>query len=427
MNSIDRTKAPQVFPITLPQIGVFEREKLSSGADLYILRGGSQPITQIIFSYDAGRRCQNSIQTLADTTLNMMFEGTTTRSTSQISTEIEYYGADLNVDSTMDSARISLSAPTRFISQALNVVVDCLLHPTFPAKELKRSKDIRTEQLKYNLMRSEYVVGDLIKNIIWPDGCDYRIPLTAKSIHAVKREQLIEFHKQFFTPEGLSIFVAGQPDEAVLDILRNIYTQPIHCERPTYAPPKRNTPDGKVHTKKLPQSTQCTILMKAEGVNAKHPDYSDLSILIALFGGYFGSRLMKNIREDKGLTYGILANMIYDSKTASINVQSSVDSERYKLVIDEIHKEMQRLIDEPIDADELAQVKSYCRGAIASVYSDIFNTARNLGGFIIDGLSEKFVDCQWNSIDNITPERLQQLAEQYLRPERFHIAVAGNV
>ncbi len=426
MNSLDRTKAPQVYPITLPEIGYFERETLASGAKLYTLRGGSQPITQIIFSFDAGRRCQNA-QTLANTTLNIMFEGTTTRTTAQISTEVEYYGADLNVDSNMDNARISLSAPTKFISQALEVVVDCLLHPTFPQKELTRSKDVRSEQLKYNLMRSEYVVGDVMKSLVWPEGCDYRIPLTHKAIHALKREQLIEFHKNFFTPEGLSIFVAGQPDEAVLDMLRNIYTQPTHNDRPAYIPPKRNAPDGKVHTKKLPQSTQCTILMKAEGVTAKHPDYTDLSILIALFGGYFGSRLMKNIREDKGLTYGILASLIYDSKTASINVQSSVDSERYKLVIDEIKKEMQRLIDEPVSTEELEQVKSYCRGSVASVYSDIFNTARNLGGFIIDDLSEDFVKVQWNSVDNITPARLQQLATQYLRPELFHIAVAGNV
>ena len=119
--------------------------------------------------------------------------------------------------------------------------------------------------------------------------------------------------------------------------------------------------------------------------------------------------------------------MRYDSVLSSIVVQSSVDSQRYQLVIDEIHKEMQRLIDEPVGEAEMEQLKAYCRGSILSIYSDIFNAARNLSGFVLEGATEDLPREQWKHVDDITPERLQQLAAQFLRPELFHIAVAGNV
>ena len=427
MNKIDRTHAPKVSQLALPKIEYFETEQLTSGATLHLMRGGSQPITQIIFNYNAGRYYQGGAKTLASNTINMLFEGTTSRTTQQISSEVEYYGADLSSDTNMEFARISLSAPTKFISNALDVVSDCLLHPTFPQKELTRYKLQRCEQLKYNLLRSEYVVGDVMRKIFYPADSVFYDELKLKDIRAIKREQLIDFHQQYFSPKGLHIFVSGQPDDEVLAKLRNIYSVPFGSVASLNIDLPVMTPDGKVHKKRLPQSTQTTVMMSARAIKSDHPDFIDLQMLVSLFGGYFGSRLMKNIREDKGLTYGIQAFMRYDSVLSSIVVQSSVDSQRYQLVIDEIHKEMQRLIDEPVGEAEMEQLKAYCRGSILSIYSDIFNAARNLSGFVLEGATEDLPREQWKHVDDITPERLQQLAAQFLRPELFHIAVAGNV
>jgi predicted Zn-dependent peptidase len=175
-----------------------------------------------------------------------------------------------------------------------------------------------------------------------------------------------------------------------------------------------------------PNAVQSAVCIGKKSITRDHPDYHGLSILNAIFGGYFGSRLMSNIREDKGYTYGIYSSLTSYLHAGYMNISTQTGNENVNSVIHEVFAEMDRLRDEPVPEDELQTVRNYLLGESARRFDGPFALADAYLGLREFGLEKNFYEQRIDTIKNITSPVLQDLAERYFTPAGFRTVVAGK-
>ena len=422
---LDRTVAPPVQPlarVTLPAADIFS---LPSGARLHVLANDAQPVVRLQAVFRAGKVAETR-PGLASLTARMLLEGTTTRTARQIADEVAFYGASLECDAGFDRSTLTLYCLTRHLATLLPLVIDVLSNPAFPAAELEQLKTRTSQNVRVERQKTSFLASERFNELLFGAKMPYGQPFDSETYNALTTAEAQAFHKAAYSFGNAEIFlcgdVAGRRELVAAAFSAGSQTAPLQV-LPTVA--FVPAPIVEVERVAVAGSLQASVRMGRMWPSPTHPETHHLKLLVNVFGGYFGSRLMRNIREDKGLTYGIYASVAPREQGTSLIIGTDVKGESADFAVSEITMEMRRLQEELIPAEELATVKNYILGKFANELSTVFEQCDKYKNMVFLGLLPDYYTNFVHQTEAATAETLRDLAQQYLTPEALLTVIAG--
>jgi zinc protease len=417
----DRKQAPAIvdavdFDLKLKPA---DRFILRNGVEVYSVNAGAEEVLSLEWVFFAGNWQEE--QNLVAATANFLLRnGTTTRTAFQINEHFEYYGAYLNRACYNETATITLHCLAKHIKELLPVVKELITDSVLPPEELEIYKQNMKQRLQVNLKKSDFVAGRLIDVYLYGEQHPYGKFSKEEDFNVLNREQLLDFYKKYYQHGKLILFVAGKLPADLNGLLDQYFgdlpNQPVADKKiitlPSEAKKFRLTNDA--------EGVQGSIRIARPFPNRHHPDFLRVQVLNSLFGGFFGSRLMSNIREDKGYTYGIhsyLQNHIHESAWM---ISTEAGKDVCEATIAEVYKEMKGLREELVDEEELLLVRNYMMGGILGDLDGPFQIISRWKNIILNNLTGQYFYDSIQTIKTISAEELQALAQKYLQPEDFY-------
>lgn len=421
---LDRTIAPPIkdaieFELSLPP---YERSTLSNGVEVYAIDLGNEEAMMVSWIFDAGNSWEGK-KGVAAAANTLLKNGTGSRSAFDISEHFEYYGSFLSRAAHHETAEITLHCLSKHIGELLPVVADIVSDSTYPQEELDIYKKNSQQRLQVNLKKSDFVAGRLIDAYLYGIGHPYGRYSVAEDYQLLQREDLTAHFNRFYRNGACRIIAAGKlPAGLIAQLEASFGSLPIHApgkDEARSAFPILPAGEKKHWVTNDPDGVQGSIRIARNFPNRHHPDFQKMQVLNNVFGGFFGSRLMTNIREDKGYTYGIHSYLVNNMQESALMISTEAGKEVCAPAIEEVYKEMILLREELIDEEELQQARNFAIGTILGDLDGPFHVAGRWKNILLNGLDGNYFKEGVRIIKTITPEELRDLAIKYLDPAAF--------
>ena len=422
---LNRKKMPTIGTIRDIKMADYTTTLLPNGIPLHIYNAGTQPIVKIDIVFRGGRWLETKPATAA-ATIRLLTEGTTTRSAADIADYVDSYGGTLQTPDGLETTGVTLYCLHKHLEPLLVLVQDVLQNPVFPDTELDVYIQNSQHNLRIELDKNDTVAYRTATELLFGAAHPYGYNTSSEMYAALTRNDLIAYHQRNIVAEQAIIIASGNIDEAATALITKYLgtlRQANLMQTPTYTPP--TTTDQKVVHLPKERSLQSAICVSRRLFGRTHPDYIEMTVLNTVFGGYFGSRLMANIREDKGYTYGIYSAIGKFRFDGYLMISAEVGKDVAADALHEIYCEMDRLCNELIGEDELEMVRNYSMGQYLHQFDGIFSTAGIIRERELLHLPPDFYSQLIAVTQTITAERLQQLAQKYLRRADFLEVVVG--
>ncbi|MBN2665847.1 MAG: insulinase family protein [Bacteroidales bacterium] len=424
MSSFQRIQ-PQVHPFDA-QIDIpLKSLALSNGARLYMIEAGTEDVIRIECIFRAGM-IKEHLPLLASSTNMMLTEGSERYTSEELNALLDYYGIFFNLQAERDTAGLTAYFLSRYFDKALELLAEVLFSPVFPAKELEKLMKKRLNWFRINREKVQNIASERFFESIFGPGHPYGRMVSEPDFKVMTPSLLRDFHSRLYRPEEMAVIVSGKiPGSAVDSLekhfggLRSEKIQTIEKQSIIKGSPVR-----KEHIKKK-GAVQTAIRIGAATINKRHPDYPGLKFLNVILGGYFGSRLMKNIREEKGYTYGIHSIVSSFDKSGFRMISTDVGRENAGKAIDEITKEINILLTTPVPADEIEVVSNYMAGELVRLFDGPMSIAESFKSAWEFGLDLSYFSTIMHTIRTITPEELLKLANTYYTSGDIYEITAG--
>ncbi len=418
---LNRTIAPEIVDAVNFNLKLKPADKftLDNGVEVYAVNAGAEEVMSLEWVFFAGNWHEEQ-DLVAATTNFLLRNGTSKKSAFQINEHFEYYGSYLNRACHSETATITLHCLTKKIKDVLPAVRELITDSVMPQEELDIYKQNMKQRLEVNLRKSDFVAGRLIDTYLYGEKHPYGKFSSFEDFDALQREQLVDFYKKYYLQGRLIIFVAGKiPADLpqLLDQWLGDLPNTTHSPSQISVKPAR---EKKYRVTNNPEGMQGSIRIARPFPNRHHPDFTKAMVLNTLFGGFFGSRLMSNIREDKGYTYGIHSYLLNHTHESAWAISTEAGKDVSEATIEEVYKEMKRLREEPIDDEELLLVRNYMMGGILGDLDGPFQIIARWKNIVLNDLTEQYFYDSINTIKTIGAGELQELANKYLAPEEFY-------
>jgi zinc protease len=413
---LNRTIAPPIkdavhFDLHLKPYELFT---LDNGVPVYAVDAGVEDVLLIEWVFYAGNWHEPQ-PSVAAATNSLIKSGTKTKTAFEINEHFEYHGSFFNKNCYNETATFVLHTLNKHLANLLPMVQELITEAVFPERELEIYKQNNRQRLLVNLKKSDYVAGRMLDSYIYGPDHPYGRFTKAEYYDGLTTDLLRTHYAQHYSAGQCALFVGGKLP-ANLAMLLNQHFGHLPLRKPDFAVP--HWPTAPVAEKKYrlevdPKSVQGAIRMGRPAPGRQHPDFIKLMVLNNILGGFFGSRLMSNIREDKGYTYGISSYLQNHIQESALVIATEAGVDVCEPAIAEIYKEMERLRNEPVGEEELLLVRNYMIGSIGRW--------RNI---ILNGLTEAYFYNNMQAIKTTSAEELQELARKYLNPADFYEVLA---
>ena len=419
----DRKTPPRIkdaveFDLTLKP---YEKFVLDNGIEVYAVSAGPEEVLQVEWVFNAGNwyEDQNGI---AGATNHLLKNGTRNKTAFEISEHFDFYGSYLNRSCYNETAVLSLHTLTRHLNELLPVVSELISDSVFPEHELDIFRQNMKQRLEVNLKKCDFVANRLIDEYLFGIEHPYGKYSTRESYEAITKDKLIEFHRQFYLHGRMVIFVAGVlPADLFQQLNANFGKLPMmQAALPEFSHSIHPSQNRQFRITNDPNGVQGAIRMARPFITRHHPDFAPMQVLNALFGGFFGSRLMSNIREDKGYTYGIHSYFQNHMAEAALMISTEAGKDVCEKTVQEVYHEMKVLREESVSDEELLLVKNYLIGTILGDLDGPFHIIGRWKNIILNNLPEDYFVTSVDAVKKVTPAELQALANKYLQPEAFY-------
>lgn len=422
---LDRSKQPEIHDIEFPTLPPMEMRRLANGVELYVLRGGTQDIVEIDIITRSGT-LYSELPGVARPVGSMLGEGAGEYTSKQIADRFDHYAVMVSGSTGLVTSELSVTGLTKYMSECMDIVEAMVKNPTMPQQELDIFKEREIHKHLTRSKKTKYRAYNQMRHLLYTPDSRYSRTLNREDFDKMTREALLDFHSRAYVSGGTKIFVAGQPDDALLqrveDMFGNNWEKRDCLEAELY--PKYNDKVEMVFDE-VEDAKQNSIVLSCKSLTSDSDDCFLLEMLNTIYGGYFGSRLMTNIREKKGLTYGINSGYSYNRFAGTHTIASDVKSDMCEAVLDEIWKEMEILRTEPVGEDELNLVKSYIKGGILHSVDNIIATNDVYKSSILNETGMEYYIKQYEAMTNATPEDLLRVAQEYYKIENYHVVISG--
>ena len=416
----DRKVAPPFVESTAFDLLTPHTETLANGIEVFFVSGGSQEVIKITLIFPAGRWFEDVWGT-AHFSSNLLSKGTRQKNSFEIAQVLDRFGAHLEVNPGLDFVSISLYALTRYLQPALAILDEIIQQPVFPEKELEQAKTIYQQNLKVNLEKTSFLASKLFRKSLFGENHPYGKELEEKEVGGLTQKDIINHYKTFFSAP--SVFVAGKIESNTASLILSTLDSWAGQKNPERKITHQQPPPLRQYTEKE-DSVQSSIRMGCRSLLRSHPDYAAATFVSHILGGYFGSRLMKNIREEKGLTYGIHASLHPLKHDGYLVIGADVNKENVEITFEEIRKELRRLRSETITHEELVTARNHFIGSLQSEITNPFAHADKLKTIYLYGLPSTYYQQMIQTVKNMNGDRIIEISEQYFHESNlFEIAV----
>ncbi len=425
---LDRTKAPEIRQIENLSIYAPERLIMPNGLPLSVIKGGNEDVIRFDILIKGGQWNQN--QPLQATFTNRMLrEGTTKYTSAQIAEKLDFYGAWLDMSSSFNCEYITLYTLGKYFPQTIEVLESIIKEPTFPEKELSVLLDSNRQQFLVNAERVEVMARKRLNKALF--GMTHPLGMYAEleDYNRLAPDVLKAFYDRLYRSDNCSMYISGKVTLEVLHLIEEHFgnhswgkvgqVEPVLSFKPT-------TENDKYIFLEKKDAMQSSLKMGALSMNRNHPDYLKTRVLVTLFGGYFGSRLMSNIREDKGYTYGISAALFCYPDVGVFMIGTEAGNEFIDPVIKEVYKEMDILRNEKVSEEELGMVKNYMLGEFCRAYESTLSLVDSWIFIENSGLDDGFFEHSLDAIREVTSDEILSLAQKHFCKENLIAVVAGK-
>ena len=418
---LDRTAAPSFVKSASFNLITPEEDKLSNGLHVFFVPGGSQDVVKVEFVFEAGRWFEQKT-TAAYFTSHLLSKGTKHKSSYEIAQLFDQYGAHLEVSPGLDYVSISLFTLNKKLPSVLGLLIELLSEPTFPENEFRQTQMVFNQNLKVNNEKTSFVASQLFRKNLFGKNHPYGKEVDEKNVHALHTSDLANHFQQFKNPAR--VFVSGKIEDAGRRLMISAFEQMRTAlpQKPTHQSAKPEPQHQHVEKK---ESVQSSVRIGVKSVLRSHPDYVPVLFLTHVLGGYFGSRLMKNIREEKGLTYGISASIHGLKHDSFLVIGADVNKENVALTFDEIRKELKRLRSEKITAGEMETARNHFIGSLQAEITTPFAHADKIKTIALYDLQRDHYQKMITRMEVLTPASIIETAEQYFDESSFFDVAVG--
>lgn len=423
---LDRNTPPDFKAIENIHLIKPQHTKLPNGCDLFCFNSGDQDLVRIEWIF--GNLRFDPAKPLLNMAVNtMLTDGTGTLTAAEIADRIDFYGAFFSTEYGFDQSQVTLHSLNKHLKEVLPIVKDVLTDSVFPEKELETYIRNQQQKLQVNLKKNDVVARRAFNKAIYGDTL-YGMAAEPEEYNALLRNDILVHFKQMYQPANCTLIVAGKIDDETLAQLTSIFGN----EWKNSAEPAITTqPDVAADTEKFyfiekPEALQSAIRIGMPFIKRDHPDFPAMQVLNTVLGGYFGSRLMANIREDKGYTYGIGSGMSSLKHGAAFFIATEVGADVCRDAVAEIEKEVNLLKSEPIPQDEISLVQNYMLGSLLGSLENVFSHADKFKNLYFSGVGYEYYDSYTETVKNITPDRLLELANRYWNFDDFYKVIVGK-
>ncbi|MFT7612566.1 MAG: zinc protease [Parvicellaceae bacterium] len=423
---IDRSIIPELSPIEsvrLPQPNISE---LDNGIPVYTFDLADQELVKIEVVFKSGSAHELK-ELIADSTANMMRHGTTSKTAREIANKIDYLGSFLEYSVGKDFTSFSLFCLTKYVEDSLGIFADVLMNPTFPEDELEIQLRNDLQSFQVNSDKVSVICRKSFGENLFDSNHSYYSSITDESF-SLKASSLQDHYNSKYNLKNAEIFVSGFVKEDVFKALNANFGKSFSLNS--------DHSNIEVANSSLPNS----VLIKKEGAiqsairigkllpfGRTSDEYIPFTLLNTVLGGYFSSRLMANIREDKGYTYGVGSGVIANLAATTFLISTEVNGDATRATIEEVHKEIKILQAELIDDDELNRVKQYIVGSFLRNSDGPFDICERFKSTHLFGMDYDYYQKYLARIQAISAQELNDLANKHLQIDEMLEVVAGKI
>lgn len=401
--------------------------KLPNGLVATLVPWGSTPKVTVELAVQAANANEAADEVwLADVMAELLSEGTTTRSASQISEQAARMGGALDVSVGADTMEISADVLSEFGPEAVALVADVIRNPAFPKDELERLKADKVRELSIAKSTPQQIALEKFRAVLYHDHAYGRLFPTEAMLGGYTVEQVRKFYADNVGAARSRLYVVGKFDAAAMEkAIRDAFSGWAAGPKPASNPPKPQSTRA-VHLVDRPDAPQSTIIVGMPVVDPSHPDYVPLDVMDTLLGGYFSSRMTTNLREQKGYTYSPYSQVSTRLKDAYWAQNADVTTAVTGASLTEIFAEIDRLQAEPPGADELHAVQNYIAGTFVLQNSTRSGIINQLEFVDLHGLPPDWLTSYVQRVTAVTPQVVQEMAKKYVADDQATIVVVGD-
>lgn len=424
---MNRSIAPEVRPfghLTVPPERV---EILANGITLHRVAGGDQPVSRLSIAFTGGAAELGS-ETLSSLLMSQFSEGTQTRNATQIADILDYNGARISVRPQAHHSVTDIWFLNDRAGALMPVWADCIANASYPDGPLETAKLRALSSYMSSRQDVAALADEAFTEMMYGSGHVLGKPLTEEGISSISAEQLRTIHNRILNPAGIHAFLSGKEDEtvrrSVVAMLESLPVSGAGFTADIQLMDSPSVPASRFVEKE--NAFQDAVMAGIAAPGRELADYIPLRLAVMALGGYFGSRLMMNVREEKGLTYGISAYLLGSREGSYVAVAAQCDCDSTAVVIDEIKAEMRRLAENPPQGDELRRLQLHAATSLA----EILDTPASIMGYYANrlyvGTPDEYFERQQEVINTLTGEIIAEMASKYLLSDNLSVVVAGR-
>lgn len=425
--SINRNIQPPKLPIRSIDLMPVDNLLLENGLQLHLLNLGTQDLVKIELVFKAGISYQNQ-KLISTFTNSILSEGTSSFSAYEIAKRFDSYGAYYHSSIDKDYASLTLYCLTKHIDKVLPVFTEIVCEPVFPENELQILTKKNKQEFIVNLQKVKAVAQLNFPSLIFGSNHPYGQMATESDFDKVSQQEVKSFYQNYYLNSDSKLFISGKLNNKIINQLKQHFSQFAIKNNYTAQEPDFNLkPSKKLSNQiELKDALQSAIWVGKKLFNKLDPDFIGMQVLNTILGGYFGSRLMSNIREDKGYTYGIGSSLISHKNDGFFAIQTEVGSKFTKPTIKEIYKEIDLLQQKEVGKTELDLVKNYISGQLIRSLDGPFAVHDKLKSAVLFELDLKYYQHFLNQVLSITPKTIRDLANKHLQKSSLTELIVGK-
>ena len=409
---LNRNTPPEFQPTKAISLSPLQTLSICEGVNLFSLSNSNLEVFRLEVVFRAGSYFGNQFGASFFTS-KLMPNGTKEKNANQIAEKFEQFGGFLEVNQNQERLIVTLHGLTKYFEKYLPDLVELIFEPTLPIEELEIQKNITKQSYLVNIEKTAVLCNKSFRESLFGQNHAFGKTLDAAEIELINRAEIEKFHLDFIKNAPFNLFLTGNISSKEENLLNKYFSiSRINRKNLEIVSPEI-LPVFKTNIEKE-NSVQSSIRLGKRMFNRHHKDFFKFMVFNTLFGGYFGSRLMKNIREEKGLTYGINSSLVPLADSGYWNIGTDVNKENVSKAIDEINVEIEKMKHEVVTDEELQLVKNYMKGSILNSTNTVFDIMDKHKAMIHENLEKDFYDNMLGKIDGVSVKDIIEMANVYM-------------
>jgi zinc protease len=427
----DRSHPPQPGPPAALRLPPIHKLKLSNGLPVWIVEMHKVPVAQVnLLVFSGTTDDPPGKYGVASLSTAMLEEGAGSRSALEVADAVDFLGADLGAASGIDSSAVRLHVPIEHLADALPLMADVALRPTFPKDELERQRQQRLTSMLQGREDPPTMASVTFSRVLYGKGHRYGTPQmgTAETIKTFTTDDLRGYYASAFRPENATLLAVGDiTPEKVMPLLEKNFGswKASGKAAPEKLPAADEPTERTIYLVDKPGAPQTQIRIGWIGVPRATPDYFPITVMNTILGGSFSSRLNMNLREQHGYTYGASSSFDMRASAGPFFAAAGVQTDKTAEALKEFFNELNAIL-KPIPAEELARAKNYVSLRYPGAFEATGDMSRRLEDALVYHLPDDYFAKYVQNIQAVTAADVQRVAQKYIQPGKFAVVIVGD-